>query len=141
MTLIAIFAVSGLAILTLVSAKSLERKRRRPFFILAAISKGDENARRLYQRIVGLYSEGKVRARFFLEKQIPIRSRNFFNKILSFIKEKREYYVNNMRDRRLLKKPDGISEFFKNMSDVEKGTGEINDVYAEGSQEDKKELK
>jgi len=52
----------------------------------------------------------------------------------SFLKERREQYVNIMRDSRLLKKSDGISEFFKNMSDVEKGNGEIHDTFESGSQ-------
>lgn len=141
MTLIAIFTVSGLAILTLLSAKSLERKRRRPFFILSAISKGDIRVRELYHKMVHMYSDGKEKTLFFIQKQIPIRSKNFLNKFITFIKEKREYYVGNMRDARLLKKPEGISEFFKNMSDIEKGNGEINDVYVDGSQDEKKELK
>ncbi|PIP61822.1 hypothetical protein COW99_01980, partial [Candidatus Roizmanbacteria bacterium CG22_combo_CG10-13_8_21_14_all_38_20] len=34
-----------------------------------------------------------------------------------------------MRDAKLLKKSDGISEFFKNISDIEKGQGEINEAF------------
>ena len=141
MTLIAIFTVSGLAILTLVSAKSLERKRRKPFFILTLISRGDIHVRALYHKAVHLYSDSKEKTWFLLKKQVPIHSRNSLNKLLSFIREKREQYVGKMRDSRLLKKPDGMSEFFKSMSDVEKGNGEINDVYVDSSQDGKKELK
>ena len=141
MTLIAIFAVSGLAILTLLVTKSLERKRKRPFFILAAISRSDIHIRGLYHKAVHFYSEGKEKISFFFKKQIPIHSKNFLNKLLSFLREKRAQYIDNMRNSKLLKKSDGISEFFKNMSDVEKGNGEINDVYEDGSQGDKKELK
>ena len=141
MTLIAIFAVSGLVILTLLVTKSLERKRKKSFFILAAVSRGDIRIRELYHRAVRLYSEGKEKILFFFKKQIPIHSKNFLNKLLSFLREKRAQYIDNMRNSRLLKKSDGISEFFKNMSDVEKGNGEINDVYEDGSQGDKKELK
>jgi|SRR3989344_316665 len=150
MTLIAIFAVSGLAILTLLVTKSLERKRKRPFFILAAISRSDIHIRGLYHKAVHFYSEGKEKISFFFKKQIPIHSKNFLNKLLSFLREKRAQYIDNMRNSKLLKKSDGISEFFKNMSDVEKGNGEINDVYedtrpndrlvGQGSQDDKKEL-
>ncbi len=141
MTLIAIFTVSGLAILTLVSAKSLERKRRKPFLILTLISRGDIHVRALYHKAVHLYSDSKEKTWFLLKKQVPKHSRNSLNKLLSFIREKREQYVGKMRDSRLLKKPDGMSEFFKSMSDVEKGNGEINDVYVDSSQDGKKELK
>lgn len=135
-----IFTISGLSIVTLVVAKRLEEKRRKSFFISRAISKGDTHIRKFYHHAVRFYSEGKEKAHFFFRKQIPLHSRNSLNKSLSFIREKREQYVNNMRDSRLLKKPDGISEFFKNMSDIEKGNGEIHDVCEDGSQEDRKGL-
>ncbi|MDZ4205676.1 MAG: hypothetical protein U1C12_00450, partial [Patescibacteria group bacterium] len=73
---------------------------------------------------------------FFFKKQIPIHSRNSLNKLLTFLKKKKEQYVVSMRDSRLLKKSDGISEFFKNMSDIEKGNGEIHDVYEDASPND-----
>ena len=140
MTPIFVFTVSGLAILTLLVAKNLERKRKRPFFILAAISRGDIYIRGFYHRVIHFYSEGKEKILFFLKKQVPIHSRNSFNKLLSFLREKKLQYLGSMRDSRLLKKSSGISEFFKNISDIEKGNGEINDVYEDSSQGDKKEL-
>lgn len=127
--------------MTLLSAKSLERRRKKPFFVLTLISSGDIHVRSLYHKMVHLYSDSKEKGWFLLKKQVPIRGRFLLNKLVSFIKEKREQYVGNMRDSRLLKKPDGISEFFKSMSDVEKGNGEVNEVYPDSSQEDKKELK
>ena len=66
-----------------------------------------------------------------------MHSKNSSNKLLSYLAEKKEKYINNMRDSRLLKKSDGISEFFKNMSSIEKGNGEIHDTYEDGSQEEK----
>lgn len=140
MITISIFTISGLAIVLLTTAKGLAEKRQKSFFILEAISKGDTHIRGFYRRAVHLYSEGKEQARFFFKRQIPIHSKNSFNKLISFLKEKRGQYIGNMRNSRLLKKSDGISEFFKNMSDVEKGNGEINDVYEDNSQNDKKEL-
>lgn len=140
MIVISIFTISGLSIVTLVVVKRLEEKRKKPFFISEAISKGDIRIREIYHHAVRLYSEGKEKALFLLKRRIPIHSRNSLNKLLSFLKEKREQYAHNMRDSRLLKKPDGISEFFKNMSSVEKGNGEINHTYEDSSQEDKKEL-
>ena len=141
MTTIAIFTFSGLAILTLTVAKKLEEKRKKQFFILKAISKGDIHIRELYHKAVHFYSEGKEQVSFFFKRQIPIHSRNFLNKSISFLKEKRGQYIGNMRNSRLLKKSDGISEFFKNMSNVEKGNGEINDVFEDSSQNTEEKVK
>ncbi|MDO8471494.1 MAG: hypothetical protein Q7S49_02715 [bacterium] len=135
-----IFTISGLSIITLVVAKKLEEKRKKPFFILNVISKSDTHIRELYHKAVRLYSEGKEKSSFLFKRQIPIHSKNYFNKLLSFLKEKREQYVVKMRDSRLLKKSDGISEFFKNMSEIEKGNGEIHDSVGRDSQDDKKEV-
>lgn len=141
MTLTAIFAISGLSVLTLLAAKSIERRRKKPLFILSAISRGDMRIRELYHRVVRTYSEGKERMLFLLTKQFPMHSKNLLNKSAIFVKEKRAEYMDRMRDSRLLKKPEGISEFFKNMSEVEKGGGEINDVFETSSQDEKKEVK
>lgn len=128
-----IFAVSGLSIALLIVAKSMEERRKKPLFISNAISKGDIHIRKLYHTAVNLYSEGREKIFFFFKKQIPMHSRNSLNKTITFLKEKKDKYTDNMRDSRLLKKSDGISEFFKNMSDVEKGNGVIHDVYEDTS--------
>ena len=138
MTSIAIFIISGLAIVLFVTAKKWEDKRKELSFVLNVISKGDKHTREFYHRAVRFYSEGKEKIFFFFKKQIPIHSKNSLNKALAFLKAKREQYAVSMRDSRLLKKPDGISEFFKNMSNVEKGNGEIHSVYEDGSQDKKK---
>ncbi|MDP2641759.1 MAG: hypothetical protein Q8P21_00490 [bacterium] len=140
MASITIFSISGLAILILLLAKKFEERRRKTLFLLQAISKANTHVRELHHQVVHLYSEGKEKASFFCKKWIPIHSRNSLNKLVAFLEEKRWQYINNMRDSRLLKKSDGLSEFFKNMSNIEKGNGEINDVYEDGSQEIKKEL-
>lgn len=150
-TLIVFFILSGLAVVLLIAAKKLEGKRRKQFFISKAISKGDIHIRKLYHDAVRLYSEGKEKSSFFFQKQIPKHSRNSSNKLLSYLREKREQYASNMRDSRLLKKSDGISEFFKNISNMENGNGEIHDVYEDASpndhsagrssQDDKKEVR
>ena len=140
MIVTSIFAVSGLSIALLIVAKKVEEKRKKPLFISNAISRSDIHIRKLYHTAVHLYSESKEKSLFFFKKQIPKHSKNSLNKIFSFLEEKREQYINNMRDSRLLKKPDGMSEFFKNMSNVEKGNGVIHDVYEEDSQNEKKEL-
>ena len=141
MITIYIFTASGVAILLLVTTKRLQQKLKKPFFVFNIISKADAQIRALYQKLVHLYSDSKEKTSFLIEKQIPIHSKNVLNKSISFIKEKRDQYIGNIRNSRLLKRPDGISEFFKNMSEIEKGNGEIHEGLEDGSQEDKKELK
>ena len=140
MTSIVIFAISGLAIVSLVTTKSLSERRKRPFFILNLISKGDLSIREFYHRTVRFYFEGKKWSAFFIKRQVPIHSKNSFNKFVIFLKDKKTQYLGDMRDSRLLKKSDGISEFFKNMSSIEKGNGVIHDDLETGSQEAEKEL-
>ncbi|MBI2065794.1 MAG: hypothetical protein HYT68_01865 [Candidatus Zambryskibacteria bacterium] len=135
MTPVITFIISGIAIVVLVGAKKMEEKRNKPLFVFNIISKGDKHVRELYHKMVNMYSEGKEKILFFFKKQVPIQSKNLLNKSVSFLKEKRAQYINNMRGSKLLKKSDGISEFFKNMSNIEKGNGEINDVYEDGSQD------
>ena len=141
MIITSLFAFSGLSIILLLVAKRLEEKQKRIFFISNAISKGDTRIRGLYLKIVRLYSEGKEKISFFCKKQIPIHSKNSLNKLLIFIRKRREQYVVSMRDAKLLKKSDGISEFFKNMSEIEKGNGEIHDSIERDFQDDKKEVR
>ena len=62
-------------------------ERIKSFFILNAISKGDVYARDFYHKAIHLYSEGKQRISFLFKRQIPIHSKNSFNKLISFIKE------------------------------------------------------
>src|SRR3989344_1041544 len=128
MVTFALFTLSGIGIVTITMAKRFEEKRKKPFFLLSAISKGDERVRELHHQAVHWYSIGKEKIAFFVKKQLPMRSRNSFNKLVTFLEENAEKYFGNIRDSRLLKKSDGISEFFKNMSAVEKGSGEINEV-------------
>lgn len=132
-----IFTISGLAISILIVAKKFEQKRRKTFLIFKLISKSNIRLRRLYHTLVHLYSEGKEKVSFFLKRQIPLHSKNSSNKLFSYLVAKKEKYINNMRDSRLLKKSDGISEFFKNMSSVEKGNGEIHDIYEDTSPNDR----
>ncbi len=141
MIITSIFAFSGLSMILLLVSKRLEEKRKRTLFISNAISKGDTRIRGLYQKIVRLYSEGKERISFFYKKQVPIHSKNFLNKLVIFLRKMRERYIVSMRDSKLLKKSDGISEFFKNMSEIEKGNGEIHDSVEQGSQDNEKEVR
>lgn len=141
MTLVIIFIVSGLILITLIVSKKIGEKRKRPLFISILISRSDTLIRDLYHKVVHFYTDSKERFLFLCKRQIPIHSKNYFNKSLAFLKEKRGQYIQNMRDTKFLRKSDGISEFFKSISSVEKGGGEIHDVYEDGSQNIKEEVK
>ena len=69
-----------------------------------------------------------------------MHSKSFLNKLSAFLEKKREEYMNNMRNSRLLKKDEGISEFFKNLSQIEKGNGEIHDVVRPSSQNEEEKV-
>ncbi|MBI1974638.1 MAG: hypothetical protein HYS51_02205 [Candidatus Zambryskibacteria bacterium] len=133
---ITIFAISGTALITLITAKSIEEKLKKQIFLSSWIAKWDEHAKVWYHKVLRVYSEGKEKAALFFNKKIRIHSKNIFNKLLVYLKEKRERYESNMRNSRLLKKPDGISEFFKNMSDIEKGNGSIDETFEDARQND-----
>jgi len=124
-----IFIFSGVALVTLTLTKRIEEKRKKPFFLFKLISNGDENVRKLHHKSLHFYSVGKDKAAFFVKKRLPMHSRNSLNKFITKLGEQTEKYMGDIRDSRLLKKSDGISEFFKNMSTIEKGAGEINDPY------------
>lgn len=131
---IALFAISGTAIITLVTAKMVEEKIRRPIFISKWISKSDEHIRVWHHQVLHLYSESKEKILLVINKKIKLHSKNTFNKFVTYLNEKKERYETNMRNSRLLKKSDGISEFFKSISDVEKGNGTIEETLEDSSQ-------
>jgi hypothetical protein len=129
MTSVAIFGLSGLAIILLMITKWLQEEKHKNVTILNAISKGNVQIRKLHHLLVYFYDVGKAQVLFIFKIQIPLHSKNIFNKLVTFLKKQKERYVMSMRDSKLLKKHDGLSEFFQNMSSVKKGDGEINDVY------------
>lgn len=124
-----IFILSGAALVTLTLTKRIEERRKTGVFLLKLISRGDESVRKLHHKSLHFYSVGKDKVVFFVKKRLPMHSRNSLNKFITKLGEQAEKYMGDIRDSRLLKKSDGISEFFKNMSTVEKGMGEINDPY------------
>lgn len=113
-------------------AKRVEEKHKKTFFVFKAISLGDERLREIHHQSLHFYSKGKEKAAFWLKKQLPLKLRSLWNRALVLGKESTKKLVGDLRDSRLLKKKsDGMSEFFKNISDIEKGNGEINEVYLE----------
>jgi hypothetical protein len=126
-----LFILSGTAIVTLTLAKRVEERRKKPFFLLRAITKGDKRMRELHHKAVYLYHVSKERTGFVVKKQLPMRVKSSFNKLVARLAEEAEKRIGNIRDIRSLKKPNDISEFFKTMSEVEKGVGEINETLPE----------
>lgn len=121
MTLTIIFAISGICIVILVVTKMKELKHKKAVFPLTLISKGDHHIKEATHLATHHYSEFKENAEFMLKKQLPLHSKNLLNKAEVLVKEKAEKYIGNIRNTKLLKpKNDGISEFFKNMADMEK---------------------
>jgi hypothetical protein len=127
MTLFIIFIVSGAVVASLLLAKLLEQKTRKSFLPLSLISKGDAQVREMSHSTAELYSDFKEHAAFFVRKQLPLHAKSLYYKSLDYSKERMEYYIGNIRGSRLLKKSDGISEFFRSI-EIEKGAGEIHDT-------------
>lgn len=123
----ALFVIAGLGLAALTLSKRFELKRKHKGLLLKAISRGDEQARRLYHEALRFYDEGTHKASFVIKKQLPLKAKSYFNKFVAFMKERGEERFGNIRNSRFIKKNEGISEFFKNISEIEKGKGEIND--------------
>ncbi len=122
-----IFILSGVGIVTLTVAKRLEEKRRAQTIVLRAVSKGDERMRDIHHKALHHYSYSKEKFAFWFKKQLPLKLKSLWHKVQLYVREKSVEYLGDVRNSRLLKKSDGISEFFKNISEIEKGGGEIND--------------
>lgn len=122
-----LFVVSGGIIATLAVAKRIEEKKKRTPFVLKAVSRGDERVRELHHEALRQYSQAKEKSAFWVKKQLPLKLKSTINKLQAYAKEMSVEYLGDVRGSRMIKKSEGISEFFKNISDIEKGTGEINE--------------
>jgi hypothetical protein len=122
-----LFAASGVAIITITAAKRVEERKRTTVFILRLISLGDARMRTLHHEALRHYSYSKEKGGFWVKKQLPLKLKSFWNRFQAYVEEKATGYLGDMRGSRLLKRSDGISEFFKSISEVEKGAGEINE--------------
>lgn len=142
-----IFYVSGAVVAILLLAKIWESKRRKSFMFLNLISKGDEGFRNFSHDATHAYSVFKEKGDFFIRKQLPLHTRNTINKTEILIKEKAEKYLGNMRNSKLLHpRSEGISEFFKNISEMEKQSAEalensdLNEEIVGGLDQEKKKI-
>jgi len=116
-----IFILSGTGIVALLAAKKFKTN-----FFLKIISRWDDHARAVRHEILHFYAEGKHKLSFILRKQAPLKIKWYLNRCLSFVKERSEKYLDS-RNSRELKRPENISEFFKNIAEIEKGNGKIYD--------------
>lgn len=119
----------------LLLTKIWEERNRKSFFLLTLISRGDENIRTLSHELTHYYADAKSKADVFVRKQLPLKTKSLATKTNTLIKERSEEFFGNIRGSRFLKKSDGISEFFKSMSDME-NEGRIDDTLEEPGQKD-----
>jgi len=120
MTLTIIFIASGICMIILVLAKMRELEQNRRSILFGWISRGDRHVGGVHHKAIHHYSVLKEKGTFFVSKQLPMHTKNLMNKTETIVKEKSERYIGNIRNSRLLRKrKDGISEFFKNLSDKE----------------------
>ena len=129
MTIIAIFTISGVAIAVLILSKKYELRFKKSTLVLRLVSKGDERLKELNHRLAEHYLKARDGVERFIKKTVRMRVKLNLNKATGFVKERMDEYSESLRDAKLLKKSDGLSEFFKNIKEVEKGQGEINEVH------------
>lgn len=141
MTLNIIFVFSGLALLAVIASKILEDKTKQKPALLRLISLGDERIRNWSHELAHKYAEGKESAHFFVNKQLPLHTKNIFNKTSTTLKDRAEKYIGDIRGSKFLKKSDGLSEFFKSISEKQ-GQGRIDETFdLEGSQNEEDGVK
>ncbi len=117
-----IFILSGVGIVVMLLVKMKALKTRKQTLLLGLISLGDYRVRNVYQKMTHHYSEVKEKGRVLVTKQLPMHSKNLLNKAETLVKDKSEKYLSNIRNSRLLNnRKEGLSEFFKNLSDKENG--------------------
>ncbi len=121
-----IFVLSGVVIILLLLAKSFELRRHRSVWALRMISRADEHIREYSNNLIHKYSFYKEKSEVVIKKQLPLQAKNIANKTEALLREKFEKYVGDIRNTKFLnsRNKEGISEFFKNMKDLEEETAE-----------------
>jgi hypothetical protein len=136
------FIVSGTIVVILIVAKVYEERTRKSFFLLNLISKGDTRFRDFSQSAAHRYADLKEKTIFMLKRQVPLHTRNIANKTFSLLQEKSKKYASDIKDGRLFgKKNGGISEFLKDISEMEKDNEMLSKGEEEGSQNDESQVK
>jgi hypothetical protein len=131
MFFIIIFIISGALIVLLLLGKRFEERTHRRFFLLSLVSLGDTQARELSHKSLEWYGEAKEKFNFFVKKQFPMQIKGSFMKFESRMEEKFGQFTTQLRDSKLLKKNDGISDFLKSIAEVEKGNGSIDESFTD----------
>jgi hypothetical protein len=136
------FIVSGVMIVILLAGKVWEEKNRKSFFLLRWISKGDERFREFSQTSAHKYADLKEEAGFIIKRQVPLHTRNIANKTYSQIEEKSKKFLSNLKEGKLFGgKSEGISEFLKDISEMEKDNEAVSNADLEGSQNEESQVK
>ncbi|MDP2651268.1 MAG: hypothetical protein Q8O98_01605 [bacterium] len=130
MTLTITFAVSGGVLALLIIAKRYAKRYKILSYPLKLISHGDERARELVGQLAHLYSESKERLVVYIKKDLPMDIKVIWSKLETWYDEEGRDHLQRIRDTKLLrKKDDGISEFFKSIS--ERDSGRIDEEWEE----------
>lgn len=119
-----LFFLSGAGLAVLIFTKVREMKTRRQPALLRLISRGDERLAEYSHRFAHFYADGKEDARFFLEKQLPLYARRFWNKSELFVAEHTRRVADYIQDSKYFKKNGDISDFFKSIAEGEKESSE-----------------
>lgn len=136
------FIASGIMIIILVAAKVWEEKSRKSFFLLRLISKGDSHFREFSQNAAHMYADLKEKAGFVIGRQLPLHTRNFTNKTVARVQEKSKKYMGDLKEGNFFgRKNEGISEFLKDIRDMEEDNEALNNGEEKGSQNDKIQVK
>jgi hypothetical protein len=116
-----IFLISGVGIALLLLTKMREIQKGRTPLLLRIISLGDSRMKDMSHQTAHLYSDTKESLKFFVEKQLPLHTKNTYNKLKATFDEKAAMLMNDVRGHKIFKKDGGISEYFKQMDEeVEK---------------------
>jgi hypothetical protein len=121
------FIVSGIIIVALIGAKMIEDSKKRKPLLLRLVSLGDERVRNWGIEFAHRYSDFKAKSHLYITNQLPLRAKNYFNKLVTLSKERLEKHVGDIRGSKLLKKSDGLSEYLKNISERQ-GEGRVDEV-------------
>jgi hypothetical protein len=116
-----VFGISGVALVVIFFSKLWELKRHKPVPILSLISLGDERVHKISNELSHTYTAWREKAEFFVNKQLPLYTKNYIQKTNTLIKDKVMKYTGDIRGSKLLKKREGISEYFQSLAEKREG--------------------
>ena len=127
--MLTLFIISFVVVASMLLLKMYELKKGKPILIFQALSKFDHIILEKYHNAGHMYLDYKHKSHLFFTKQVPMHSKNVVNKMETLVQEKMNKYVGNIRGSKVLRNDRaGISEFFKNISNLEKnGSIEISE--------------